>query len=122
MTSVKDAGVDKIKAACVSHDTFPGEFTHACVIIILFSFLINSIFIQIFHLQLSVEGYPYTGMGNSTNKKDAQTNAARDFCQYLVRQGHMQANEVPAMSQTQVSCRLCLFGNTTLERVDLLTC
>lgn len=41
-------------------------------------------------------------MGNSTNKKDAQANAARDFCQYLVRQGQMKADEIPAMGQTQV--------------------
>lgn len=42
-------------------------------------------------------------MGNSTNKKDAQANAARDFCQYLVRQGEMKAEDIPAMGQTQVS-------------------
>ena len=29
--------------------------------------------------------YPHTAIGSSTNKKDAQTNAAIDFCQYLVR-------------------------------------
>lgn len=36
-------------------------------------------------------------MGNSTNKKDAQTNAARDFVNYLVRIGEMTAAEVPAL-------------------------
>lgn len=36
-------------------------------------------------------------MGNSTNKKDAQTNAARDFVNYLVRIGEMSAAEVPAL-------------------------
>ena len=50
-----------------------------------------------------MEGFPYAGMGNSTNKKDAQSNAARDFCQYLVRQGQMKAEDVPAMGKTQVS-------------------
>jgi len=37
-----------------------------------------------FFLQLSVPSFSYTAIGNSTNKKDAQTNAAIDFCQYLV--------------------------------------
>lgn len=36
-------------------------------------------------------------MGNSTNKKDAQANAARDFVNYLVRVGQMSASEVPAL-------------------------
>ena len=57
----------------------------------------------VYPLQLNVEGFPYAGMGNSTNKKDAQSNAARDFCQYLVRQGQMKAEDVPAMGKTQVS-------------------
>jgi len=55
-----------------------------------------------------VEGLNYVGMGNSTNKKDAQSNAARDFCQFLVRKGDMTAEDVPAMGQTQVVC--CLLG------------
>ena len=65
-----------------------------------------------------MDGIVYTGMGNSTNKKDAQTNAARDFCNYLVRQGEMTAEEVPAMGQTQViylhahrSIKTLLVGN-----------
>ncbi len=35
--------------------------------------------------KVRLEGYNYIGMGNSTNKKDAQSNAARDFVNYLVR-------------------------------------
>lgn len=35
------------------------------------------------------------GAGNSTNKKDAQANAAKDFIQYLVRQGLMSPKDVP---------------------------
>lgn len=42
-----------------------------------------------------MEGYDYVGAGNSTNKKDAQTNAARDFLQYLVRNGLISQGEVP---------------------------
>ncbi|XP_043942704.1 ATP-dependent RNA helicase A [Protopterus annectens] len=51
---------------------------------------------QKFMCEVRVEGYNYTGMGNSTNKKDAQTNGARDFVNYLVRIGEMTAEEVPA--------------------------
>lgn len=46
-------------------------------------------------LKVRVDVFPYVGVGNSTNKKDAQTNSARDFIQYLVRQGKMSADEVP---------------------------
>ncbi|KAK2084655.1 ATP-dependent RNA helicase A [Saguinus oedipus] len=45
---------------------------------------------------VQVEGYNYTGMGNSTNKKDAQSNAARDFVNYLVRINEIKSEEVPA--------------------------
>ena len=33
--------------------------------------------------------------GNSTNKKDAQTNAAKDFLLYLVRNGDITQEEIP---------------------------
>ncbi|KAK1329283.1 hypothetical protein QTO34_011464 [Cnephaeus nilssonii] len=45
-----------------------------------------------------VEGYNYIGMGNSTNKKDAQSNAARDFVNYLVRINEVKSEEVPAIA------------------------
>ncbi|CAG7838037.1 unnamed protein product [Allacma fusca] len=48
-----------------------------------------------FLCELNVEGHPYIAVGNSTNKKDAQTNAAKDFLQYLIRTGAMPAGEVP---------------------------
>lgn len=35
-------------------------------------------------------------MGNSTNKKDAERNAARDFINFLVRTGKLQPSDVPA--------------------------
>lgn len=44
-----------------------------------------------------MEGFNYTGMGNSTNKKDAQSNAARDFVNYLVRVNEVKSEEVPAV-------------------------
>ena len=40
-------------------------------------------------------GYDYVGAGNSTSKKDAMANAAKDFCSYLVRIGDMGQGEVP---------------------------
>lgn len=46
-------------------------------------------------------------MGNSTNKKDAQTNAARDFVNYLVRIGEMSAAEVPAPGVSTLILWIC---------------
>ena len=45
---------------------------------------------QRFLCELRVPGFEYVAAGNSTNKKDAQANAARDFVAFLVRQGYMQ--------------------------------
>ncbi|KAK8766981.1 hypothetical protein V5799_006235 [Amblyomma americanum] len=50
---------------------------------------------QRFLCEVRVPGYEYVGAGNSTNKKDAQTNAARDFLQYLVRNNHLPQSDVP---------------------------
>uniref|UniRef100_H3BE94 RNA helicase n=1 Tax=Latimeria chalumnae TaxID=7897 RepID=H3BE94_LATCH len=52
---------------------------------------------QKFMCEVRVDGYNYIGMGNSTNKKDAQSNAARDFLNYLVRLGELRADEVPSL-------------------------
>lgn len=38
----------------------------------------------------------YVGAGNSTNKKDAERNAARDFVNYLVRAGQISQSDVPS--------------------------
>nr|DBA18011.1 TPA: hypothetical protein GDO54_016309 [Pyxicephalus adspersus] len=54
---------------------------------------------QKFLCEVRVDGYNYTGMGNSTNKKDAQSNAARDFVNYLVRIGEVRSDEVPSFGQ-----------------------
>ncbi|KAF5278987.1 hypothetical protein FQA39_LY05665 [Lamprigera yunnana] len=50
---------------------------------------------QRFLCEVRVDGHTYVGAGNSTNKKDAQSNAARDFVSYLVRQGMVKSGEVP---------------------------
>lgn len=39
--------------------------------------------------------FAYVGVGNSTNKKDAEKNAARDFVSYLVRTNVLNADQVP---------------------------
>ncbi|GIX94584.1 ATP-dependent RNA helicase A protein [Caerostris darwini] len=50
---------------------------------------------QRFLCEVTVPGFDYVGIGNSTNKKDAQTNAARDFLLFLVRAGKLAQSEVP---------------------------
>lgn len=49
-----------------------------------------------FLCEVRVTGMPYVGAGNSTNKKDAEKNAARDFINFLVRSGEIDASDVPA--------------------------
>ncbi|XP_018334695.1 dosage compensation regulator [Agrilus planipennis] len=50
---------------------------------------------QRFLCEVRLPGYTYVGVGNSTNKKDAQSNSAKDFVNFLVRQGHINASDVP---------------------------
>lgn len=46
--------------------------------------------------EVRVNDVNYTGAGNSTNKKDAEKNAARDFVNFLVRTGQLNAGDIPA--------------------------
>jgi len=46
-------------------------------------------------VQCRIPGFDYVSAGNSTSKKDAQTNAAKDMVQYLVRIGRISPSEVP---------------------------
>ena len=62
---------------------------------------------QRFLCEVRVQGFNYVGVGNSVNKKDAQTNAAQDFVQFLVRQGEVQAADVPDF---QVGCEDVFWG------------
>lgn len=55
---------------------------------------------------MRVDGFSYIGMGNSSNKKDAQANAARDFVNYLVRVGEMTASEVPALGVSIIAVNI----------------
>ncbi|KAH8854462.1 ATP-dependent RNA helicase A [Schistosoma japonicum] len=55
-----------------------------------------------FLCEARAEGFNYVGIGNSTTKKDAQTNAARDFVNYLVREGEVPASTVPVIKPGNV--------------------
>ncbi|XP_027854548.2 dosage compensation regulator isoform X1 [Aphis gossypii] len=48
-----------------------------------------------FICEVTVSGHNYVGVGNSTNKKDAQGNASKDFLLYLTRQGLVSADSIP---------------------------
>lgn len=51
---------------------------------------------QRFLCEVRVPNHPYVAAGNSTNKKDAERNAARDFMSFLVRTGKVNASDIPA--------------------------
>lgn len=51
---------------------------------------------QRFLCEIRIPQFPYVGVGNSTNKKDAERNAARDFVNFLVRSGKINPSEIPA--------------------------
>jgi len=53
---------------------------------------------QRFKCELRVPGVDYVGLGNSQGKKDAQTNAARDFATYMINQGMINASELPMLT------------------------
>ncbi|XP_074611136.1 ATP-dependent RNA helicase A-like [Acropora palmata] len=48
-----------------------------------------------FSFQIQVEGFDYVGLGSATNKKDAETNAAKDFCGFLIGAGIIPADSFP---------------------------
>lgn len=54
---------------------------------------------QRFTCELMVQGYDYIGIGNSTNKKDAQSNAADDFINYLFRLKEISEIELSSISR-----------------------
>lgn len=74
-----------------------------------------------------MEGYNYIGMGNSTSKKDAQSNAARDFVNYLVRINEVKSEEVPSFSvstygQALEMCKIMLTHYVWRLRVIIFQC
>lgn len=47
-----------------------------------------------------MEKYSFVGVGKATSKKEAQTQAARRFAEYLVRIGEIQNSELPSKQQS----------------------
>ena len=56
-------------------------------------------------------GFDYVAAGNSTSKKAAQSNAAKDFLNYLVREGKVREQDVPGDAVSQAGgvsqCSAC---------------
>jgi len=50
---------------------------------------------QRFLCEVRVDPFSYVAVGNSTNKKDAEKNASRDYVNYLVREGKLSPKDVP---------------------------
>ena len=48
-------------------------------------------------LKVVASGFTYTGVGESNNKKEAQTIAAADFCKFLVESGLVEAVQIPGL-------------------------
>ena len=71
---------------------------------------------QRFLCELRAPGFDYTACGNSTNKKDAQANAAKDFVAYLVRQGRMQGSEVPSAAGVEATGGAAASGGLGLSQ------
>lgn len=87
----------------LDHDFFARLVACNCILVPHFGVVV----IKITYLKVRVEGFEYVGVGNSTNKKDSQTNAAMDFLQYLVRVGKVQASEVPSL---EVGFKRCSYS------------
>lgn len=51
---------------------------------------------QRFLCEVRVDPCSYVAVGNSTNKKDAEKNASRDYVNYLVREGKLHPKDVPS--------------------------
>ncbi len=69
---------------------------------------------QRFICEVRVEGMSYVGMGNSINKKDAQTNAARDFTSFLVREGLIADEHVPSAAVFSSLLLIFISNNQTI--------
>ncbi|CAD5217543.1 unnamed protein product [Bursaphelenchus okinawaensis] len=52
-----------------------------------------------FRCECTITGINYSGMGISTNKKNAQTNAAKDMGEYLVREGLLEPTDIPQLQE-----------------------
>jgi len=60
--------------------------------------LVGTKYSQRFICEVSISGHNYVGVGNSTNKRDAQGNASKDYLLYMIRQGLVSADSLPPAS------------------------
>ena len=51
--------------------------------------------------------FEFIGCGEAGSKKDAQSNAARSFCKFLVEQGLLDPASLPGPLEDKV-CKFCL--------------
>ena len=61
-------------------------------------FILGTKFNLRFICEVTISGHNYVGVGNSTNKKDAQGNASKDYLLYLTRQGLVSTDSLPYVS------------------------
>ena len=61
-----------------------------------------------------VSGIEYTAQVQASNKKDAQSRAAWDFCENLVKTGYMKQSELPPKPVGYLKCSW-LFGYLIFE-------
>jgi len=54
-------------------------------------------------VQCRILGLDYVGVGTSTNRKDAHTEAAKNMLEYLVYAGCINANEVPEFEPVRIT-------------------
>lgn len=75
-------------------------------------------FRQRFLCEVRVGNFTYVGAGNSTNKKDAEKNASRDFVNFLVRTGKIKESEVP-QDESQIPIQQQGSSNNTQENQNM---
>ena len=78
------------------HPTNEGFLKYMYVFTNWFALPLKVLYLETFLLQCRVDSFDYVACGNSTTKKEAQANAAKDFVQYLVRVGRLAAKDIPA--------------------------
>ncbi|KAI6231623.1 RNA helicase [Aphelenchoides besseyi] len=72
-----------------------------------------------FRCQLTIPNIQYVGMGVSTTKKDAQTNAAKDMAEFLVREGIIPATELPHLNESHLE--LSGFESAPVHHVNFVS-
>ncbi|VDM08986.1 unnamed protein product [Wuchereria bancrofti] len=73
-----------------------------------------------FRCELRIPGQHHVGLGISVNKKDAATNAARDFAHFLIRQKLLDPTELPKLTASMLEATNSFGRNSALEDNILL--